>query len=179
MVEVLGIFGFLSWLILVSYEWLSSLQVFPAIVSGTVLVPIFALRDYRRMQRRFCLQSVAGRRAPVPPERFYWEINRGRIQRAMLWSGTVAIAGWSNAGWLPASWSLDSDSIVGWMNAGVGIIAGSHFLSSTILFIKAAQWFDAMRPNVIGLIRMLMYKISDNYEFLGQRKTDPEREKVY
>jgi hypothetical protein len=24
-----------------------------------------------------------------------------------------------------------------------------------------------------------MYKISDNYEFLGQRKTDPEREKVY
>jgi hypothetical protein len=32
---------------------------------------------------------------------------------------------------------------------------------------------------VIGLIRMLMYKLSDNYEFLGQRKTDPEREKVY
>jgi hypothetical protein len=179
MVEVLGIFGFFGWLILVSYEWLSSLQVFPAIVSGTVLIPICALRDYRCLRGRFHLQGLSGRRSPVPPERFYWEINRSGLQRAILWSGTVAIAGWSNATWLPASWSLDSDSIVGWMNAGVGIIAASRFLSASILFIKAAQWFDAMRPNVIGLFRMLMYKLSDNYEFLGQRKTDPEREKVY
>ena len=179
MVEVLGIFGFFGWLILVSYEWLSSLQVFPAIVSGTVLIPICAFRDYRYLRGRFHLHGLSGRRSPVPPERFYWEINRSRLQRAMLWSGTVAIAGWSNAGWLPASWSLDSDSIVGWMNAGIGIIAASRFVSASILFIKAAQWFDAMRPNVIGLFRMLMYKLSDNYEFLGQRKTDPEREKVY
>jgi hypothetical protein len=179
MVEVLGIFGFFGWLILAFYEWLSSLQSFPAIVSATVLVPICALRDYRRLLRRFDLQGLSCQRDPVPPERFYWEINRGRLQWAMLWSGTVAIAGWSNAGWLPASWSLDLDSLVGWMNAGVGIFATGRFLSATFLFIKAAQWFDAMRPNVIGLIRMLMYKISDNYEFLGQRKADPEREKVY
>src|SRR5258708_26885344 len=119
MVEVLGIFGFLSWLILVSYEWLSSLQVFPAIVSATVLVPIFALRDYRRMQRWFCLQGLSGRRAPGPPERFYWEINRGRIQRANLWSRTVAIAGWSNPGLLPPSCALDSDSLVGCIPTGV------------------------------------------------------------
>jgi hypothetical protein len=179
MVEVLGIFGFLSWLILVSYEWLSSLQVFPAIVTGTILIPIWALRDYRRLQGRFHLHGLRGRRSPVPPERFYWEINRARLQGAMLWSGTVAVAGWSNASWLPATSSLDCDSIVGWMNAAVGIVAASRFLSASILFIKAAQWFDAMRPNVIGLIRMLMYKLSDNYEFLGQRKADPEREKVY
>jgi hypothetical protein len=179
MVEVLGIFGFLSWLILVSYEWLSSLQVFPAIVTGTVVIPIWALRDYRQLQGRFHLQGIRNRRSPVPPERFYWDINRGRLQRTMLWSGTVAIAGWSNASWLPASSSIDCDSIVGWMNAGLGIMAASRFFSASILFIKAAQWFDAMRPNVIGLIRMLMYKLSDNYEFLGQRKADPEREKVY
>jgi hypothetical protein len=24
-----------------------------------------------------------------------------------------------------------------------------------------------------------MYRLSDNYEYLGHRKTDPEREKVY
>jgi hypothetical protein len=179
MVEVLGIFGFLGWLVLVSYEWLSSLLIFPAIVTGTVLIPICTLRDYRWLQKRYHLQGLSGRRPPVPPERFYWEINRSRIQCAMLWSGTVAIAGWSNASWLPASWSLDSDSIVGWLNAGIGILAASRFLSASILFIKAAQWFDAMRPNVIGLVRMLMYKLSDNYEFLGQRKADPEREKVY
>jgi hypothetical protein len=179
MVEVLGIFGFLGWLILVSYEWLSSLEVFPAIVSGSVLIPICVLRDYKRLRRRFHLQGLSGRRAPVPPERFYWEINRGRIQSAMLWSGIIALAGWSNASWLPASSSMNSDSIVGWMNAGVGIIAASRFLSTAILFINAAQWFDAMRPNVIGFIRMLMYKLSDNYEFLGQRKADPQREKVY
>src|SRR5690242_17401131 len=140
MVEVLGIFGFLSWLVLVTYEWLSSLQVFPAIVSGIFLVPIFAFRDYRRFLRRFHLQGISSRRAPVPPERFYWEINRPRLQRAILWSGTVAIAAWSNASWLPASWSLDSDSIVGWMNAGIGIITAGRFLSAMIVFIKAAQW---------------------------------------
>jgi hypothetical protein len=179
MVEVLGIFGFLGWLILVSYEWLSSLQVFPAIVSGSVLIPICALRDYRRLRGRFHLQGLSSRRAPVPPEKFYWEINRGRLQCTMLWSGLVAIAGWTNASWLPASSSVDSDSIVGWINAGVGMLAAGRCLSATILFIKAAQWFDAMRPNVIGLFRMLMYKLSDNYEFLGQRKADPEREKVY
>ena len=97
----------------------------------------------------------------------------------MLWSGTVAIAAWVNADLLPTAWSLETDSLVGWLNAGLGVLAISRFLSGALLFIKAAQWFDAMRPNVIGLIRILMYKISDNYEFLGQRKTDPEREKVY
>jgi len=179
MVEVLSIFGFLGWLILVFYEWLSNLAVFPAIIAGTVLVPIYSLRDYRRLVRRFHLQGLSHRRPPVPPERFYWEINRRRLQRAMFWSGTVAIAGWANAELLPASWSLDTDSLVGWLNAGLGIFAISRFVSAALLFVKAAQWFDAMRPNIIGLIRILMYKISDNYEFLGQRKTDPEREKVY
>ena len=179
MVEVLSIFGSLSWLIFVFYEWLSSLPLFPALVAGAVFIPICALRDYRRLVRRLRLQGICSRRAPVPPERFYWEINRRRLQRAMIWSGTVAVAGWSNAGMLPASSSFNTESVVGWLNAGVGIFAASRFLSATVLSIKAAQWFDAMQPNVIGLIRLLMYKISDNYEFLGQRKADPEREKVY
>jgi hypothetical protein len=179
MVEVLGIFGFLGWLILVFYEWISSLTIFPAVVAGTIFVPICTLRDYRRLLRRFHLQGMSHRRPPVPPERFYWEITRRRLQCAMLWSGTVAVAGWANADFLPTAWSLETNSLVGWLNVGLGILATSRFLSAALLFVKAAQWFDAMRPNVIGLIRILMYKISDNYEFLGQRKTDPEREKVY
>jgi hypothetical protein len=179
MVEVLGIFGFVGWLILILYEWLSSLAVFPAVVTGTMLVPICTLRDYRRLVRRLHLQGISHRRAPVPPERFYWAINRQRLQRSMLWSGVVAVVAWANANLLPVSWSLDTDSVVGWLNAALAIVATSRFMSASLVFVKAAQWFDAMRPNVIGLIRILMYKISDNYEFLGQRKTDPEREKVY
>jgi hypothetical protein len=36
-----------------------------------------------------------------------------------------------------------------------------------------------MSPNLVGLLRRAMYKLSDNYEYLGRKKRDPEKEKVY
>jgi hypothetical protein len=36
-----------------------------------------------------------------------------------------------------------------------------------------------MSPRFIGLLRHAMYKLSDNYEYLGSKKQDPEKEKVY
>ena len=61
--------------------------------------------------------------------------------------------------------------------------AGRHSdpqsVSAPALFFKASQWFDAMSPNLVGLLRRAMYKLSDNYEYLGRKKRDPEKEKVY
>jgi hypothetical protein len=74
---------------------------------------------------------------------------------------------------------LDPESALGWVNAVVGMIGSARFLTATVLFVHAAQWFDSMSPSLIGFLRLLMYRLSDNYEYLGQRKTDPEREKVY
>jgi hypothetical protein len=36
-----------------------------------------------------------------------------------------------------------------------------------------------MSPNFVGLYRQAMYRLSDNYEYLGPKKRDPEKEKVY
>ena len=67
----------------------------------------------------------------------------------------------------------------GWANALAGTWTGARLLSSTSLFIRASQWFDAMSPNVVGLLRRTMYRLSDNYEYLGEQRRDPEKERVY
>jgi hypothetical protein len=86
---------------------------------------------------------------------------------------------WVNAATLPASLDATVPSLIGWLNAAVGILAISRTASTTILFFNASQWFDAMRPNVVGILRRAMYRLSDNYEYLGQKKQDPEKEQVY
>ena len=73
----------------------------------------------------------------------------------------------------PAELSLAS--IVGWLNAFVGIVTLSRVISAATLFFKASQWFDAMSPKIVGLLRHAMYKLSDNYEYLGSKKQDPEK----
>jgi hypothetical protein len=179
MVEVLGIFGFLGWLFLVFCEWLSHLPVFPALVVGAVAVPILAVADFRKNLRKLQLPGLYANRDPIPPERFSWLLHRGWLQRSMGWSLVMAAVGWWNAASLPASLSFDLESIVGWLNAVIGMVGSARFFGASILFVHAAQWFDSMSPSLIGFLRLLMYRLSDNYEYLGQRKTDPEREKVY
>jgi hypothetical protein len=179
MVEVLGILGFLGWLFLVFCEWLSHLPVFAALVLAAFAVPILAVADFRKSFRKLQLPGLYTNREPIPPERFSWLLRRESLRRSIGWSLAMAIGGWYNAASLPASLSFDIGSVVGWLNAIVGIVGSARFFSAVILFVHAAQWFDSMSPSLIGFLRVLMYRLSDNYEYLGQRKTDPEREKVY
>jgi hypothetical protein len=179
MVEVLGILGFLGWLFLVFCEWLSHLPVFAALAVGAIVVPILAVADFRKNLRKLQLPGLYANREPIPPERFSWLLRRGWLHRSIGWSFVMAVGGWYNAATLPASLSFDAESVVGWINAIVGIAASARFFSTSVLFLHAAQWFDSMSPSLIGFLRLLMYRLSDNYEYLGQRKTDPEREKVY
>jgi hypothetical protein len=97
----------------------------------------------------------------------------------MLIFGIFSAFSWCNAVVLPASSEVGLASIVGWLNALVGILTLSRVISAAILFFKASQWFDAMSPKFVGLLRQAMYKLSDNYEYLGPKKRDPEKEKVY
>jgi hypothetical protein len=179
MVEVLGILGFLGWLFLVFCEWLSHLPVFAALVVGAIAVPILAVADFRKNLRKLQLPGLYANREPIPPERFSWLLRRGWLHRSIGWSFVMAVGGWYNAATLPASLAFDAGSVVGWINAIVGIAGSARFFSTSVLFLHAAQWFDSMSPSLIGFLRLLMYRLSDNYEYLGQRKTDPEREKVY
>ena len=179
MVEVLVIFGLVSWLFLTILEWLSSLPVFPAILLGAVLCPILSSCDYLQLSRAWHLRGIYSRRDPIPPERFYWIAQKPRLGRVVLFSSLLGALAWGNAAILPASLEVNLESIVGWLNAIVGILTLSRAISAATLFFKASQWFDAMSPKFIGLLRQTMYRLSDNYEYLGPKRRDPEKEEVY
>jgi hypothetical protein len=179
MVEVLGIFGFLSWLFVSFCGWLSEFPFFPAVVLAFVGVPLLAARDYRSLIKRWPLGGMLSRREPVPPERFYWCAQAGQRRRAVVWLVLGTIFAWWNVVTLPASLTLCPEACLGWLNALAGILTASRIISLVALFFRASQWFDSMSPNVVGLIRRTMYRLSDNYEYLGARKRDREKEEVY
>jgi hypothetical protein len=179
MVEVLVIFGLLGWLFLTFLEWLSTLPVFPAMVTAAVLCPILSVRGYFRLARKWKLHGIYSNRDPIPPERFYWIVQRRKLQGSTALFAIPCLLAWCNAALLPASLEVNLPSIVGWLNSLVGILTLSRVVCATALFFQASQWFDAMSPSLVGLLRRTMYKLSDNYEYLGQRKRDPEKEKVY
>lgn len=179
MVEVLVIFGLLGWLFLALLEWLRSLSIFAAIVVACVACPIVAVSDYCFVVRAWCLNGMMAKRDPIPPERFYWSAQLPRMRRRICFFGLCSVLAWANAAILPASLDTTVPSLVGWLNVLVGVLAVGRTASTTILFFKASQWFDPMRPGVVGILRRAMYRLSDNYEYLGQKRKDPEKEEVY
>jgi hypothetical protein len=179
MVEVLVIFGLLGWLFLALLEWLRSLSIFAAILVACVICPIVAVSDYRFVVQAWCLSGMKTNRDPIPPERFYWFALLPRIRWRICFFGLCSVLAWVNAAVLPASLDTTAPSLVGWLNVLVGILSVGRTASTTALFFKASQWFDPMRPGVIGILRRAMYRLSDNYEYLGQKRKDPEKEEVY
>jgi hypothetical protein len=179
MVEVIAIFGFLGWLFLALLGWLRSLSAFPAIMLAFVLCPLLTMRDYSFVRKNWRLGGVLSGRSPLPPERFYWPAQQCRLRRRIWFFGCCSILAWANAVLLPASMETTLSSITGWLNAAVGIFALSRTAGAIILFFETSQWFDAMRPNVVGILRRAMYRLSDNYEYLGRKRKDPEEEEVY
>jgi hypothetical protein len=179
MVEVLVIFGLVGWLFLTFLESLSRLPFFPAIVIAAVLCPVLSSRDYANLSQVWKLRGISSKREPIPPERFYWVAHKPRLQRVICLFGILAAFAWGNVVVLPASCDVNPASIVGWLNALVGIVTLSRVISAATLFFKASQWFDAMSPRFVGLLRRAMYKLSDNYEYLVPKRPDPEKEKVY
>jgi hypothetical protein len=179
MVEVLVIFGLVGWLFLTFLESLSRLPFFPALVAAAVLCPGLSMRDYAHLRQAWKLCGMSLKRDPIPPERFYWISQRARLRRTYLLFGVLSALAWCNAAVLPASSEVDLPSIVGWLNALVGIVTLSRVISAATLFFKASQWFDAMSPRIVGILRQAMYKLSDNYEYLAPKRRDPEKEEVY
>ena len=173
------IFGLVGWLFLTFLESLSRLPFFPAIVLAAILCPILSSRDYLSLSRVLKLHGIFVKRDPIPPERFYWATQKPRLRRMIRFVGILSACAWLDAGVLPASLELNLASMVGWLNALVGIVTLSRLISSAMLFFRASQWFDSMSPSFVGLFRQAMYRLSDNYEYLDPKKRDPEKERVY
>ncbi|MFM5984996.1 MAG: hypothetical protein ACKO9I_06670, partial [Sphaerospermopsis kisseleviana] len=62
------------------------------------------------------------------------------------------------------------------------ILALGEALACGWLYIRASHWFDRHAPSLVGWMRRMLYRISDNHEFLGEEPFPRERrhrEKVF
>jgi hypothetical protein len=174
MVEILFVLGLVGLLVVYTFEYLASLAAAPTLLTAACLVPLLAVWDYLHAVHVMHLEGAhvrrgeSRRRAPVPPERFYWLLNACRLRRQILWLAPIAILAWALALRCPAAMSLEPEDLAGWGFGAISIVATARLGARSILYWRASQWFDQMRPGVVGLYRRTMYRLSENPEFLGE-----------
>ncbi len=180
MFEILFIFGLLGLLLGTICEYLSSLDAFPTLLTAAVAVPLLAWATYLELHRRFALDGMHQRRAPVPPERFYWGLHRSRLRVALAVSGPVAALAWVAAIEWPAELAATGPAISGWIGGLVAIVATALFFACGTLYIRASQWYDRMAPWAVGVCRRSLYRLSENPDFLapGHQERRQEEEKT-
>ena len=166
MLEILFIFGVIGWLAGFAWEFLSSLGAFPTILTAAAAVPMVAYADYLSIVERLELAGMAQNRVPVPPERFYWSLQRNRLRWLLFWNGLLAVAGWWVAIAYPAELSGECTSVVGWVAGGLAIFATARIVANGTVYVRASHWFDQMAPWAVGICRRTMYRLSQNPDFL-------------
>ena len=88
------------------------------------------------------------------------------------------VVAWAAAVRWPASFELNPVSITGWLAGGWAMVATARFIASSVVYVRASQWFDKMAPWVVGFCRRTMYRLSENPDFLGpDNPTRKEKEK--
>ena len=174
MFEILFIFGVFGWLLGAACEYLSNLAAFPTILTAILVIPLLACADYLEMLNKLDLGGLSTRREPVPPERFYWNLQKPRLLRTVLWTFPLAVLAWVAAIWWPASLAPTVPSLVGWLAGLTAVVSTARFASHCAVYVRASRWFDKMAPWAIGVCRRTLYRISDNPDFLAPE--NPERQ---
>ena len=167
MFELLFLCGVFGLMLGAVWEYVTSLPAFPTILVASASIPLLAWADYLRLVPYLELTGMSRRRAPVPPERFYWLIGRSRLCKMMAWSGVVLVAGWTLALWFPANLTPTRSAVIGWTTGVLAILASARFCSSAIAYVRASQWFDKMTPWAVGFCRRSLYRLSENPDFLA------------
>jgi hypothetical protein len=174
MFEILFIFGVFGLLLGHLWEYLAALPAFPTLLTAFFAVPLLARADYLNLLERFRLEGLAQGRLPVPPERFYWTLQRSQLRRAVCLLPIIVAAAWFAALRWPAAPALTIPSAAGWIAGLLAIASTARLISASTLYVRASQWFDKMAPWAVGLYRTTMYRISENPDFLGP--DNPERQ---
>ncbi len=165
-----GVFGLMLGAI---WEYVTALPAFPTILVASAAIPLLAWADYLRLVQRLELGGMSRRRAPVPPERFYWTLGRGQLRTMLIYSSALALVAWVAAIKFPAAFEPTKTAVAGWTAGAVAIVASARFWSSVIAYVRASQWFDKMTPWAVGFCRRSLYRISENPDFLAP--DNPER----
>lgn len=175
MLETLFVVGLLGALLAFILEFLGSLEAFPAICAGAVLVPLLVVSGYLRLLRIYDLQVL--RRDPLPPDRFYWSIRGPALRLRTLGLIPISVLAWACAIGFPAALRWDRSSVIGWGASALAIAATAQMLAGTMAYFRGAQWLDLMSPAIIGWYRRTMYWLSEDAEFLGRGQLKEPNEK--
>jgi hypothetical protein len=182
MLELLFIVALIAWVVVSTLQYLAGLPAAPTLLVAAILLPLLALWRSRVLARQGGIYFVRSRRRPLPPERFYWPATRRKLGRRAIASVLVTVLVWPLALGQPARWSIDQESITGWLAGAIGIIALSEACAAIWLYVRASQRFDKLAPVAVGWLRRGLYRISDNHEFLGEEPLPRQkraRESVY
>lgn len=182
MLELLFLIALIAWLVFSALEFALSLPCAPTLIAASVLVPLLAIVRYGALLRVHHLGRVQPGRRPVPPERFFWPLARRKIGWRFSAALALALVSWPVAVLWPASLETTTVSLFGWISGFSAIAASGEAMASGYLYIRASHWFDRYAPNFVGWARRLLYRISDNHEFLGEEPLPRERrrrEKVF
>jgi len=180
--ELLFLIALLAWLFFSALEFVLSLPCAPTLIAGFVAVPLLALIRYTALVRAHRLDRVRPGLEPVPPERFFWPVARRRIGLRVVAGSILASVLWPIAVLWPARGTVDFSSLMGWIAGFFAAVALGEALASGCLYVRASHWFDRHAPNFVGWVRRLLYRLSDNHEFLGEDPLPCERrhrEKVF
>ncbi len=182
MFELLFIVALLAWVVITTLEYLAALPAAPTLAVAALLLPFLAAWRAGALASRGRIEFVAVRRRPLPPEKFYWPATRRMLGWRTIWSTLAAAIAWPFALACPARWAIDPVSITGWISACVCILATAEALAAAWLYVRASQRFHHLAPSAIGWLRVGLYRLSDNHEFLGEEPLPRQkraRESVY
>ena len=182
MFELLFIVALLAWAAISCLEYLAALPAAPTLAAAALTVPILTAWRLRALARQGRIEFVSTRRRPLPPERFYWPSTRRKLGWHTTCSAAVGAASWPAALTWPAAWAADAASVAGWISGAAGIAAAAETLAGAWLYVRASQRFHHLAPGALGWLRVGLYRLSDNHEFLGEEplpRRKRARESVY
>ncbi len=168
MLELLFIIAFIAWVVITALQYLAGLAAAPTLLAALLTVPILAIWRSRLLIRQAHLEFASARRRPLPPERFYWPSARRRLGWRIGLATFAALAAWPLAIAWPARWSIDSGSAMGWAAGAIALASLAELAAALWLYVRASQLFDHLAPTALGWLRVGLYRLSDNHEFLGE-----------
>ena len=182
MLELLFIVALVAWAVITCLEYLAGLPAAPTMAVAALIWPFLITWRAHALARTGRIEFVRTRRRPLPPERFYWPATRRILGwRTALGAGAGVIA-WPLALAWPARWAVDTASVTGWISAAIGILAVAEAVAGALLYLRAAQRIHHLAPTALGWLRVGLYRLSDNHEFLGEEPMPRQkraRESVY
>jgi len=180
--ELLFIVALIAWAVITVLQYLAGLAAAPTLLVAMLAVPILAAWRSRLLMRRAHLEFASARRRPLPPERFYWPSARRRLGWRIGLATFATLGAWPAAIVWPAHWSIAAESAAGWAAAAIAIASLAEWAAAVWLYVRASQLFDNLAPTALGWLRLGLYRLSDNHEFLGEEplpRRKPVRESVY